>query len=263
MPLTRKSLRRGFIHRDDDGITHRPGQLRFHRIAHPENLTGRMARLYWPSGHRQTTGSVHTLSGDQLEQRPEIRACHELVPSRLFRVVGAHPPVAPGPFAFGRRHLGELLGQRWEREIQFGGNAVRKRQPAPNERHDLADDVGQAEGEQQFGDVAVPVDRAQPISFDQRAQRADTGERVPIRDLVGRGGFRIWALDEATMRLRAAEVSNAFATGRKPVFRLVTRLGRAMRSFVATARVGLEWRRSLKPAASQTRSARFRESRWQ
>jgi replicative DNA helicase len=73
---------------------------------------------------------------------------------------------------------------------------------------------------------------------------ADTGERVPIRDLAGKSGFRVWALDEVSMRLKPAEVSRAFATGRKPVFRLTTRLGRSVR---ATAnhkfRTFQDWRR--------------------
>src|SRR2546427_10374294 len=42
------------------------------------------------------------------------------------------------------------------------------------------------------------------LAGDTLVTLADTGERVPIRDLAGRRGFRVWALDEATMRLRAA-----------------------------------------------------------
>ncbi len=57
-----------------------------------------------------------------------------------------------------------------------------------------------------------------------------SGERVPIRDLEGRAGFRVWALNERTMRLEPAAVSRAFCTGRKPVFRLTTRLGRTIRA---------------------------------
>jgi replicative DNA helicase len=59
---------------------------------------------------------------------------------------------------------------------------------------------------------------------------ADTGRRVPIRDLVGQGGFNVWALDEVSMKLKPAEVSRAFATGRKPVYRLETRLGGVIRA---------------------------------
>ena len=59
---------------------------------------------------------------------------------------------------------------------------------------------------------------------------AESGERVPIRDLAGRSGFKVWALNEETMRVEAATVSRAFATGVKPVFRLTTRLGRTIRA---------------------------------
>jgi replicative DNA helicase len=59
---------------------------------------------------------------------------------------------------------------------------------------------------------------------------ADTGARVPIRDLVGKSGFEVRALNEATMTLERASVSRAFATGIKPVFRLTTRLGRTIRA---------------------------------
>jgi replicative DNA helicase len=59
---------------------------------------------------------------------------------------------------------------------------------------------------------------------------ADTGERIPIKDLVGKKGFRVWALNEETRGLEKAVVTNAFATGRKSVFRLTTRLGREIRA---------------------------------
>ncbi len=59
---------------------------------------------------------------------------------------------------------------------------------------------------------------------------ADTGVRVPMRELVGRSGFQVWALDEVSLRLKPAEVSRAFPTGRQPVFRLTTRLGRTIRA---------------------------------
>ena len=59
---------------------------------------------------------------------------------------------------------------------------------------------------------------------------AKSGHRVPIRELVGRSGFDVWAFDEVTMKIVPATVSNAFCTGRKPVFRLRTRLGRIIRA---------------------------------
>src|SRR4029079_18720033 len=54
---------------------------------------------------------------------------------------------------------------------------------------------------------------------------ADTGRRVPIRNLAGKAGFNVWALDEVTLTLKPSEVCNAFPTGRKPVLKLTSRLG--------------------------------------
>ncbi|RMD69240.1 MAG: replicative DNA helicase, partial [Gammaproteobacteria bacterium] len=66
------------------------------------------------------------------------------------------------------------------------------------------------------GDTMIPV--------------ADHGLRVPLRDLIGQAGFRVWALDPSTMRLCPAEVSRAFRTGMKPVYRLRTRSGRCIKA---------------------------------
>ncbi len=68
------------------------------------------------------------------------------------------------------------------------------------------------------------------LTGDSLVMLADTGMRVPIRELVGKTGFTVWALNEATMQLEKTVVSNAFATGMKPVLRLQTRLGRAIRA---------------------------------
>ena len=59
---------------------------------------------------------------------------------------------------------------------------------------------------------------------------ADTGEYVPIRELVGREPFTVWALNPETWRLERAWVSKVFLTGRKPIYRLTTRLGRSIRA---------------------------------
>ncbi|MBZ8180784.1 replicative DNA helicase [Oscillatoria salina] len=64
------------------------------------------------------------------------------------------------------------------------------------------------------------------LSGDTLVTLADTGVEVPIRDLEGKSGFAVWALNVATMKLEKAIVSNSFATGIKPVFKLKTRLGR-------------------------------------
>jgi replicative DNA helicase len=53
---------------------------------------------------------------------------------------------------------------------------------------------------------------------------------MPIRELAGRSGFAVWALDPDTLKTTRAEVSKAFCTGTKSVFRLSTRLGRTIRA---------------------------------
>jgi replicative DNA helicase len=58
----------------------------------------------------------------------------------------------------------------------------------------------------------------------------DTGTYEPIRDLVGKSGFNVLALDEGWWRMFPKKVTRAFATGRKPVFRMVTKLGRSIRA---------------------------------
>ncbi|WP_448336309.1 replicative DNA helicase [Bellilinea sp.] len=55
---------------------------------------------------------------------------------------------------------------------------------------------------------------------------AESGREVPIRDLVGKTGFCVWALNENTLNLEAMPVSKAFETGTKKVWRLTTGLGR-------------------------------------
>jgi replicative DNA helicase len=58
----------------------------------------------------------------------------------------------------------------------------------------------------------------------------DEGVHRPIRDLVGRAGMRVLAVDPDSWRLEPRRVLRAFATGRKPVYRLRTRLGRTIRA---------------------------------
>jgi replicative DNA helicase len=58
----------------------------------------------------------------------------------------------------------------------------------------------------------------------------DTGTYVPIKDLVGKTGFRVLALDRGWWRMDCKRVTNVFATGTKPVFKLTTQLGRSVRA---------------------------------
>ncbi len=67
------------------------------------------------------------------------------------------------------------------------------------------------------------------LTGDSLVQLAD-GSRQPIRELVGKSGFAVLALDEAKQKLVPARVSRAFSTGVKPVFTLTTRSGRSIRA---------------------------------
>ncbi len=76
----------------------------------------------------------------------------------------------------------------------------------------------------------------------------DTGKYVPIRDLVGKSGFRVLALDKGWWRNGAPDpkepVTNCFGTGRKPVHKLTTNLGRSIRATANHKFLTMEgWRR--------------------
>lgn len=66
------------------------------------------------------------------------------------------------------------------------------------------------------------------LTGDSLVTRADTGERIAIKKLVGEKNFSVWALNEKTLKLEATTVSKVFSTGVKPVFRLTTQLGRTI-----------------------------------
>jgi replicative DNA helicase len=68
------------------------------------------------------------------------------------------------------------------------------------------------------------------LTGDTLVTLADSGRRVPIRELAGQAGFDVWAMDDASFKLERAAVSRAFSTGIKPVYRLTTRLGRTIRA---------------------------------
>ncbi|HVT19127.1 MAG TPA: replicative DNA helicase [Thermoanaerobaculia bacterium] len=59
---------------------------------------------------------------------------------------------------------------------------------------------------------------------------ADSGARVPIRDLAGKAPFAVWALNTDSWLIERAVVSRAFPTGRKRLWRLTTQLGRSIRA---------------------------------
>lgn len=58
----------------------------------------------------------------------------------------------------------------------------------------------------------------------------DSGVYKSIEQLVGQSGFRVLALNTDTWKLEPREATNAFSTGHKPVFKMKTRLGRAIRA---------------------------------
>jgi replicative DNA helicase len=68
------------------------------------------------------------------------------------------------------------------------------------------------------------------LTGDSRVYLPDEGIYRTIRDLVGKSGFRVFAVNTETWRLEPRVVTHAFATGRKPVYRLRTRLGRTIRA---------------------------------
>jgi replicative DNA helicase len=68
------------------------------------------------------------------------------------------------------------------------------------------------------------------LAGDSLIYMADTGRYIPIRELNGRSNFRVMSLNPETWKLEAAEVINAFCTGVKRVYRLMTQLGRTIRA---------------------------------
>ena len=68
------------------------------------------------------------------------------------------------------------------------------------------------------------------VTGDTLVYLPDEGVYRPIEQLVGKTGFRVLALNEATWQLEPQPVTNAFATGIKPVYKMKTRLGRTIRA---------------------------------
>ncbi|HLQ10139.1 MAG TPA: replicative DNA helicase, partial [Ktedonobacteraceae bacterium] len=58
----------------------------------------------------------------------------------------------------------------------------------------------------------------------------DSGTYKPIEQLAGLSGFNVLALNTETWKLEPCEVTKAFSTGRKPVYKMTTRLGRSIRA---------------------------------
>jgi replicative DNA helicase len=68
------------------------------------------------------------------------------------------------------------------------------------------------------------------LAGESRVYLPDEGVYRPIRELVGQSGFNVLAVNTQTWELEPRMVTRAFATGRKPVYKLRTRLGREIRA---------------------------------
>lgn len=68
------------------------------------------------------------------------------------------------------------------------------------------------------------------ITGDSPVYLPDCGYSVPIRELVGKTGFRVMSINTETWKAEPATVTNAFCTGTKPVYKLTTALGRNIRA---------------------------------
>jgi replicative DNA helicase len=67
------------------------------------------------------------------------------------------------------------------------------------------------------------------LAGDALVTNADTGARVPVRDIVEQGlRFNVWAVDER-MRLVRRPVTDAWEVGQQPVYRVTTKSGRVVR----------------------------------
>jgi replicative DNA helicase len=83
----------------------------------------------------------------------------------------------------------------------------------------------------------------------------DEGVYRSIAQLVGKTGFRVLALNAKTWRFEPCAVTRAFATGRKSVYRLTTRLGRTIRATANHKFLTIEGWRRLDELAPGTRLA--------
>lgn len=54
------------------------------------------------------------------------------------------------------------------------------------------------------------------------------GDRVKIRELSGKKDFQVWSINQATLKVEIATVSNAFCTGSKPIFTIKSAVGRSI-----------------------------------
>ena len=63
------------------------------------------------------------------------------------------------------------------------------------------------------------------LSGDTLIMRADTGERIKIKDLVGKKDIPVYALDDNNLKLQRAKISKVFISGKKMLYELTTKRG--------------------------------------
>jgi replicative DNA helicase len=68
------------------------------------------------------------------------------------------------------------------------------------------------------------------LTGDSHVYLPETGQYRSIAELVGSSGFEVVAINRDTWKLERRKVTRAFSTGRKPVYRLTTKLGRTIRA---------------------------------
>jgi replicative DNA helicase len=81
--------------------------------------------------------------------------------------------------------------------------------------------------EQRTDKKPMLADLRECLTGDTLIARCDTGERVPIRDLVGQSDVPVWSVDEH-LKLRRSTMHDIWATGRKPVHRVTLASGRSL-----------------------------------
>jgi replicative DNA helicase len=93
------------------------------------------------------------------------------------------------------------------------------------------------------------------VTGDTLVYLPDTGTYKPIEQLVGQAGFRVLALNTESWKLEPCQVSRAFATGCKAVYRITTRLGHTVRATANHQFLTIKGWRRLDELTSGTRIA--------
>ena len=68
------------------------------------------------------------------------------------------------------------------------------------------------------------------LAGDTLITRADTGERIPIKDLVGQKNIPVLSLNTKSLQIEKKYISKVFSSGHKQLFELKTRSGRIIKA---------------------------------